>query len=201
MSDSFATPCSVGYQAPLSIGFPRQEYWNWLPFPSPEELANPEIEPVTPTLAGRFFTIWATRKAHSLCQAHIFSDPSRSVSLFLDLKMKVKSLSHVWLFATPWTVAYQAPQSTGFSRQEYWSGLPFPSPGDLPHQGSNPGLLHYRQMLCRLSHQGSSFLELSVQSSSCLLALPEHSVQSSTSCLSFLYTWIYFLHRICHQWI
>ena len=44
------------------------------------------------------------------------------------MKMKVKSLSHVQLFATPWTIAYQAPQSMGFSRQEYWSGLPFPSP-------------------------------------------------------------------------
>ena len=42
---------------------------------------------------------------------------------------KVKLLSCVWLFATTWTVAYQAPQSTEFSRQEYWSGLPFPSPG------------------------------------------------------------------------
>ena len=42
------------------------------------------------------------------------------------LVWKVKSLSCVWLFATPWTVAYQAPPSTGFSRQEYWSGLPFP---------------------------------------------------------------------------
>ena len=41
---------------------------------------------------------------------------------------KVKSLSRVWFFATPWTVAYQAPPSMGFSRQEYWSGLPFPSP-------------------------------------------------------------------------
>ena len=54
--------------------------------------------------------------------------------------MKVKSLSRVRLFATPWTVAHQAPLSMGFSRQEYWSGLPFPSPGDLPTQGLNPGL-------------------------------------------------------------
>ena len=45
--------------------------------------------------------------------------------------MKVKSLSHVWLSATPRTVAYQASMSMGFSRQEYWSELPFPSPGDL----------------------------------------------------------------------
>ena len=43
-------------------------------------------------------------------------------------KLKVKSLSHVWLFATPWSAAYQAPPSMGFSRQEYWSGVPLPSP-------------------------------------------------------------------------
>ena len=43
-------------------------------------------------------------------------------------KVKVKSLSCVWLLATPWTTAYQAPLSTGFSRQEYWSGVPSPSP-------------------------------------------------------------------------
>ena len=47
-------------------------------------------------------------------------------------KVKVKLLSHVWLFQTPWTTAYQAPPSMGFSRQEYWSGLPLPSPG-TPH--------------------------------------------------------------------
>ena len=48
------------------------------------------------------------------------------------VKVKVKSLSCVWLFGTPWTVAHQAPLSMGFSRQEYWSGLPFPSPGIEP---------------------------------------------------------------------
>ena len=48
------------------------------------------------------------------------------------------SLSRVWLFATPWTVAYQAPPSMGFSRQEYWSGLLFPSLGDLPDPGIKP---------------------------------------------------------------
>ena len=51
---------------------------------------------------------------------------------------EVKSLSCVWLFATPWTVAYQAFPSMGFSRQEYWSGLPFPSPGDFPDPGIRP---------------------------------------------------------------
>ena len=53
-------------------------------------------------------------------------------------KKKVKSLSHVRPFATPWTVAYQAPLSMGFSKQEYWSGLPFPSPEDLPDPGIEP---------------------------------------------------------------
>ena len=52
--------------------------------------------------------------------------------------MKVKSLSLVWLFVTPWTVAYQAPPSMGFFRQEHWSGLSFPSPGDLPNPGIEP---------------------------------------------------------------
>ena len=51
----------------------------------------------------------------------------------------VKLLSRGQLFVTPWTVAYQAPPSIGFSRQEYWSGLPFPSPGDLPNPGIEPG--------------------------------------------------------------
>ena len=51
----------------------------------------------------------------------------------------MKSLSRVQLFATSWTIAYQAPPSMGFSRQEYWSGLPFPSPGDLPNPGIKPG--------------------------------------------------------------
>ena len=52
--------------------------------------------------------------------------------------VKVKSLSRVQLFATPWTVAYQAPPPMEFSRQEYWSGLPSPSPGDLLDPGIGP---------------------------------------------------------------
>ena len=57
---------------------------------------------------------------------------------FFVYKVKVKSLSRVRLFAIPWTVVYQASLSMGFSRQEYWSGLPFPSPGDLPDPGIKP---------------------------------------------------------------
>ena len=94
---------------------------------------------------------------------------------------EVKLLSRVQLFATPWTVPYQASLSMGFPRQEHWSGLPFPSPGDLPDPGieprspalqadalaipfsrdlPNPGTkpwtpLHCRLILYRLSHQVS----------------------------------------------
>ena len=54
------------------------------------------------------------------------------------MKVKVKLLSRVLLIVTPWTVPYQVPLSVEFSRQEYWSGLSFPSPGDLPNQGIEP---------------------------------------------------------------
>ena len=83
------------------------------------------------------------------------------------LKVKVKSLSHIWLFATPWTVAHQDPLSMGFSRQECWSGLPFPSPGDLPDPGTEPrspalqadalaseppGKPNFLELICKFSH-------------------------------------------------
>ena len=90
-------------------------------------------------------------------------------------KWKVKLLSRVRLFATPWTATYQAPPSMGFSRQKYWSGVPLPSPlrlyspwnslgqntgvaglsrlqGIFPTQGSNPCLLHCRRILYQLNY-------------------------------------------------
>ena len=56
-----------------------------------------------------------------------------------SLESESEVTQSIRLFATLWTVAYQAPPSMGFSRQEYWSGLPFPSPGDLPDPGIEPG--------------------------------------------------------------
>ena len=67
--------------------------------------------------------------------------------------MPAKSLSCVRLFVTPWTIAPQAPLSMGFSRQEYWSGLPLPSPGDLPHSGIEPVVPARQEILYRLSHK------------------------------------------------
>ena len=59
----FVTPWTVVHQAPWSMGFPRQEYWSGLPFPSPGDLPDPGIEPMSPALAGRFFTTSATWEA------------------------------------------------------------------------------------------------------------------------------------------
>ena len=74
---------------------------------------------MSPALAGGFFTTSVTWEALTQSES--------------------ESLSRVQLSATPWTIAYQVPPPMGFSRQEYWSGLPFPSPGDLPNPGIEPG--------------------------------------------------------------
>ena len=119
----FATPWTIAHQAPPSMGFSRQECWSRLPFPSPGDLPDPGIEPGSPTL-----------QADALQ-----SEPPGKPNYIHKVKVKVKSFSRVRLFATPWTVAYQAPPSMGFSRQKCWSRLPFPSPGDLPDPGIKPG--------------------------------------------------------------
>ena len=69
-------------------------------------------------------------------------------------------LSHVWLFATPWTVACHVPLSMEFSREEYWSVLPFPSPGYLPDPGIEPGYAPLQQILYHLSHQRNPKLKV-----------------------------------------
>ena len=78
-----------------------------------------------------------------------------SLALDDNVMCVCQSLNRVRLFATPWTAACQSPLSREFSRQKYWSELPFPSPGDLQTQGLNTGLLHCRQILHHLSHQRS----------------------------------------------
>ena len=66
-----------------------------------------------------------------ILQARILERVAISFSNAWKWKVKVKSLSRVWLLGTPWTAAHQAPPSMGFSRQEYWSGVPLPSPADV----------------------------------------------------------------------
>ena len=102
-------PWAIANQAPLSIEFFRLEYWSGLPFPSPGDLPDPGTESGLVHCRQILY--------------HVIHQGSP------DKALKVKSLSHVQLFTTPWTVAHQAPLSIEFFRQEYWSGLPFPSPG------------------------------------------------------------------------
>ena len=71
------------------------------------------------------------------------------------MQIVVSSLSRIQLFVTPWTIAHQAPLSMGFPRQEYWSGLPFPSPGNLPLPGIEPMSPALLAESLLLSHWGS----------------------------------------------
>ena len=117
----------------------------------------------------------------------------------------MKSLSRVRLSATPWTIAHQAPLSMGFSRQEYWSGLPFPSAGDLPDPRIEPRSPHCRQTFSPLSHQGNpkrcliwnspSYPKLFFLSFFPCNLLSEEVVYSNVFFLSFFFTILYWF---CH---
>ena len=75
----------------------------------------------------------------TLTCSEVTSPSYRLFKIIIIIVVVVESISCVRFFVTPWTVACQAPLSMGFPRQEYWSGLPFPSPGDLPDPGIKPG--------------------------------------------------------------
>ena len=154
---------TVAHQTPLSMGFLRQEYCSWLPFPSSGYFPDPEIEPtslMSPALAGGLFTTdpnGKPTKALYFIQNLFYTKSTISqvyISKFPNVKsFLVETVSQFLLFpysgdlvakscptlATPWTVACQAPRSMRFSRQEYWSGLPYASPADLPDPGTKAG--------------------------------------------------------------
>ena len=98
------------------------------------------------------------KKAQRHCRSQPASQSSQSGKRYRQLSTAVWKAFLVWLSATPWTIAHQAPLSMGFSRQEYWSGLPCPPPGDLPNPGIEtappaPPALQTNSSLLR--HQGS----------------------------------------------
>ena len=108
------TPWTAAHKAPLPMRFSRQGYWSGLPFPSPGDLPNPGIEPRSPALQADSSPTELQGKQKG----------KRGDHRFKLTRLKVKSLSCVRFFAIPWTAAYHAPPSMGFSRQEYWSGVP-----------------------------------------------------------------------------
>ena len=108
-------------------GFSRQEHWSELPFPSPmHESEKWKLSHSVVSDSVRPHRRQPTRlPCPWILQARTLERVAISFSNAWKWKVKVKSLSRVRLFATPWTAAHQAPPSMGFSRQEYWSGWPF----------------------------------------------------------------------------
>ena len=134
----------------IVYGILQAKILEWVAIPFSRGSSQPRSQTQVSHLAGGFFTSWATREAHGntqtsdlrmfICSPVYHGEKLKTTSCpktryWLE---REKSLSHVWLFETPWTIAYQAPLSMGFFRQEYWSGLPFPSPGDLPDPEIKP---------------------------------------------------------------
>ena len=111
--------------------------------------------------------------------------------LLIFLFLLFSHFNHVRLFATPWTIARQAPLATGFPRKDYWSGLPFPSPGDLPDPGIKPaspalagGLFFFFSL--PLSHMGSPFLS-DTCSKFCLLFYEPFSFSNSSVKMIYIF--------------
>ena len=125
----FATPWTVAYQAPPSLGFSRQEHWSGLPFPSPGDLPDPGIEPGSPAL-----------QADALP-----SEPPGNLYLLADYLIiacvPAKSLQSCPTLCNTMDCSPVGCSIHGFSRQEYWSGLLCPPPGDLPDPGLKPASL------------------------------------------------------------
>ena len=114
---------------------------------------------------GGLQSIGLQRVGYNRASKHIGND-FRMLSIsglhYIICTSSVQSLGHIQLFETPWTAACQAALSVGFPRQEYWSGLPFPAPGDLPNPGiesASLSLLHWQVGSLPLRHQGSPIKE------------------------------------------
>ena len=108
--------------------------------------------------------------------------PLPGPSLQPALLLHAQSLSHVQLFATQWTIPHQAPLSMGFPRQEYWSGLPFPSPGDLPNPRIGPMSPVWQMSSLPLCHLGNESLSLCIA----LVFLPKNG---------------HYTHPTSHHWM
>ena len=115
---------------------------------------------------GLLESVYCHRGAQDLLDKPLqFTSRSKLIVLQKQLCTCVLScFSHVQFFATLWTVACQAPLSMGFSRQGYWSGLPFPSPGDLPHLGIEPVSLKSPALAGRFFPTSATWKDLSMHS-------------------------------------
>ena len=108
MSNTFVKPWAAAHQAPPSMEFPRQEHWSGLQFPSPGDFPDPGIKPMTPALAGWFFTTETLQGSPAINTGVHIS--------FHIYNSSVQLLSHVWLFEAPKTAVCQASLSITNSR-------------------------------------------------------------------------------------
>ena len=126
------TPRTAAHQVPLSMGFSRQQHWNGLPFPSP---------------VGSFPT-QGSNPGILHCRQILYHLSHRNELFVCRFSHSVVSDS-----AIPGTAVHQPPLSMEFFRQEYWSGLPFPTPGDFLNPRTwNPCLLHWKAASSSLNH-------------------------------------------------
>ena len=142
LSQSYLTLCH-----PMTCSLPGSYVYRvlqarileWVAIPSPGELLDPGTEPTAaaakslqscPTLCNPRDGSPPGSPVPGILQARTLEWVAISFSNAWKWKVKVKLLSRVWLLGTPWTAAFQAPPSMGFSRHEYWSGVPLPSPRD-----------------------------------------------------------------------
>ena len=167
----FVTPWTVACQAPLSMEFSRQEYWSGVAVSFSRGSSRPRDQTHVSYFAGRFFTTEMLGKPPNNSS---WRYQFRFVQHYLCVKWQ--PLSCVWLFETPWPAAHQALLSMEFSRQEYWSGLPLPSPGVLSDPGIGPGSPALQADPLPLSHTVSSPLLNNLHALSHLILTTRHEL-------------------------
>ena len=136
------TPWTAARQAPLSMEFSRQEYWNALLFPSPGDLSNPGIDPASPALAGGFplHHLGSSTQVHTAIKWwHFDLHPGSETCSVVSDSSRARGLY------SPWN---SLDHNTGVGSHSLLQEI-------FPTQGSNLGLLHWRQILYQLSYQGS----------------------------------------------
>ena len=130
---SCPTLCNPIDSSPSGFSIPgilqaRTLEWLAISFSNAGKWSESEVAQSCPTLSNPMDHSLPGSSVHWIFQARVLEWGAIAFSNAWQWKVKGNSLGRVWLFATPWTAAYQAPPSMGFSRQEYWSGLPLPSP-------------------------------------------------------------------------
>ena len=136
---TLSDPWTAAYQAPPSMGFSRQEYWSGVPLPSPQQKSRYFLilQQISTAQRKRFisrlignvdFSSFQVNNLEILHTPSNTTQPVPSINRFWYNESESEVAQSCLTPSDPWTVAYQAPPSMGFSRQEYWSGVPLPSP-------------------------------------------------------------------------